>query len=46
MWYCIPVIPVCGSLRQEDLKLEVSLDHTAGPCHKKKLTNNQIGKKK
>jgi hypothetical protein len=34
VWWCTPVTPTLGRLRQEDLKFEVSLDYTVRPSFK------------
>jgi hypothetical protein len=31
-WWCMPVIPALGRLRQEDLEFLTSLTYTARPC--------------
>ena len=34
VWWCTPVIPVLGRLKQEDCRFETSLSNLARPCFK------------
>lgn len=36
VWFCTPVMPALGRLRQEDHKFEASLGDIARVCQKKK----------
>jgi hypothetical protein len=36
VWWCTPVIPALGKLRQEDCEFQASLDYTVRSCLKKK----------
>jgi hypothetical protein len=37
VWWCPPIIPVLGRLRQKDSKFKDSLGYIARPCLKKKM---------
>jgi hypothetical protein len=37
VWWFIPIIPVVGRLRQEDLELEAGVGYTASFCLKQKV---------
>jgi hypothetical protein len=36
VWWCTPVFPALGRLRQDDHEFETTLDYVARPCLKKK----------
>jgi hypothetical protein len=48
MWWCIPVIPALGRLRQEDHEFEVTMGYTVRLCLKnsKNSSNHHYQRKK
>jgi hypothetical protein len=42
VWWCTPVIPALGRLKQEDLLFKASLGYIARPCLKKKAEKVNI----